>query len=234
MNRQQRRFQERQEKGLRKQSDIKYVRKLVKLEDIKITDDTDRMSPEFREKWSDYIIDLKPKDIKRIDVHKYELKEGQTHPYMDDYVCVLMNMEQSVPKYDEVEQIDLQPFHEKRRVKGLNDMWEISNTGWFNTRDRGNTYFHPFVVFDKDGEECSLPLDSKFLQLWDNYGKNIYEKELPLFYRKYQKWIQLTGLPTSFVNSEGDMSVITRHAISDEEMIGDDLELRNLGFKGNN
>ena len=194
MNRQQRRFQERQEKKLGKQSNLKIERKLINTKKLRRSPENDRKSPEFRKIWSDYIVDLKPKDIKRIDVHKYVLKRNQSHPYMDDYVCVMLGVEQSVPIYDEVEQIDLQPFHEKGEVKGLNDMWEISNTGWFNTRDSGNTYFHPFVVFDKEGEECSLPLDSKFLHLWDNYGNNIYEKELPLFRRKFIEWIEQNGI----------------------------------------
>jgi hypothetical protein len=193
MTRQQRRYEERMKKkaGKRKQSELGMKMGKMSLKDIKETTQAppefQRNTPEFREIWKDRIVNLSPRDIKRIDIHKF-VGNGSTFPYMDDYVCELLNVEPSVPVYEEVEVLDLEPYHKNGMVNGLDDMWELSNTGWSSTREyTKNTYFHPFVIFDKDGEECSLPLDSKFLQLWDDDGNNIFEKELPHFRQKCVK-----------------------------------------------
>jgi hypothetical protein len=61
-----------------------------------------RNTPEFREVWKDRIVNLSPRDIKRIDIHKF-VGNGSTLPYMDDYVCEVMNVEPSIPVYEEVD-----------------------------------------------------------------------------------------------------------------------------------
>ena len=194
MTRQQRRYEERMNKKAekRKQYEVKMETKMVSVRELLETtvspQSSQRNTQEFREIWKDRIVNLSPKDIKRIDIHKFVKTEYTPQPYMDDYVCEVMNIEPSVPIYEEVEVLDLEPYHKEGKVNGLDDMWELSNTGWGSTRKQSNNVrYHPFVIFDKDGEECSLPLNSKFLQLWDDDGNNIFEKELPHFQQKYVK-----------------------------------------------
>ena len=140
-----------------------------------------RMDDDFLEIHNHRIGEVNIKDIKRVIVKRFD--DG----YMDDFVCLMISKEESKPTGVE-EVINLDCFHKEGKIKGLSDLWRISNTGFCHTRGKDTKYV-PFVVFDQDGEEKEYPMDSQFLLVWNDDGDCVrYNQEfIDLMEKQYKE-----------------------------------------------
>jgi hypothetical protein len=145
-----------------------------------LSKNTPRVDEDFLEIHNHRIGEVNIKDIKRVIVKRFD------NGYTDDFVCMMMGENESEPTGVE-EVIDLDCFHKEGKIKGLSDLWRISNTGFCHTRGKG-TYV-PFVVFDQEGEEKEYSMDSQFLLVWNDDGDCVrYDQDfIDLMGKHYKK-----------------------------------------------
>ncbi len=201
MTRQQRRYEERKQEKEKQRKHIEEVvfnryKGFIPSKGVYWNVRTEeKLHPTWRETHRSIVVDVNINNIEKVVVAKFNIQ----NPYIDEMACMKFGLE--VPEPDEiVDEIDLLEFHRKGKVKGLPDLWKISNTGFCNTRpilpeEMSDEYpykphFHPYIVFRKySGKQVMYPMDSKFLFVWNDDGDLVQRDQT--FYHLAKKDIEL-------------------------------------------